>query len=275
MAGRVSALSTLGLEPGADSAAIERAYKSLIKQHHPDRKGGDASRAAEINRAYRELRGGKAAADPLQFNDDFARRRAHRRWPVAAALLVGGAAALVLLLGPSTPLTRGIWAAQDKLPVHRAALALRTLPEPMHDRLHGNAIDQAVRQALALFRTKNETALAAASRDCQRHFRQEPGTAMLDRCAAFDDAVVGLEDRDPLRDEGPFAALAVTGRQWGAASSLSDDDLAIDDRLDQIRLRVEVALEPTIDPPIPPPPPPAQETNAAVTEQLPPPPTPN
>ena len=44
---------------------------------------------------------------------------------------------------------------------------------------------------------------------------------MLDRCAAFDDAVVGLQDRDPLRDKGPFAPLAVTGRQWSAASALA------------------------------------------------------
>ena len=74
---------------------------------------------------------------------------------------------------------------------------------------------------------------------------------MLDRCAAFDDAVVGLEDRDPIRDEGPFAPLAVTGRQWSAASSLSDDDIAIDERLDQIRLRVELSLAPPAPPPAP------------------------
>ena len=43
MAGRVSAFAVLGLEPGADAAAIEQAYKRLIKQHHPDREGGDVS----------------------------------------------------------------------------------------------------------------------------------------------------------------------------------------------------------------------------------------
>jgi hypothetical protein len=71
---------------------------------------------------------------------------------------------------------------------------------------------------------------------------------MLDRCAAFDDAVVGLQDRDPLRDAGPFAPLAVTGRQWSAASTLSDDYLAIDSRLDQVRLRVELVLAPQVPP---------------------------
>ena len=56
MRGPASAYDALGLEPGADRAAIEEAYRRLIKLHHPDRSGGDAQRAAEINRAYFELR---------------------------------------------------------------------------------------------------------------------------------------------------------------------------------------------------------------------------
>ena len=52
MAGDISAYTALGLEPDADPTTIERAYKRLIKQHHPDREGGDSRRAAEINRAY-------------------------------------------------------------------------------------------------------------------------------------------------------------------------------------------------------------------------------
>jgi len=114
---------------------------------------------------------------------------------------------------------------------------------------HIKVIDEAVRDAQRMFRTRDEMALANESRECQRRFRERPGTMLLDRCAAFDDAVVGLEDRDPLRDEGPFAPLSVTGRQWSAASSLSDDDIAIDDRLDQIRLRVELGLVPELPPP--------------------------
>ena len=64
--------------------------------------------------------------------------------------------------------------------------------------------------------------------------------------------MVGLQDRDPLRDAGPFAPLAVTGRQWSAASVLSDDSLAIDSRLDQIRLQVDLALVPHVAPIAPP-----------------------
>ena len=56
MPGPASAYAALELEPGADRAAIEEAYRRLIKRYHPDRSGGDAERAAEINRAYFELR---------------------------------------------------------------------------------------------------------------------------------------------------------------------------------------------------------------------------
>ena len=244
MAGRASAFAVLGLEPGADLAAIEAAYKRLIKQHHPDREGGDSSRAAEIIRAYRELRGGKAASDPLQFNDDLSLRR-RPRWPIAALAAGAGLGALMFLMGPSVPLPKALWAAKADLPAHRGA-ALEIVPDPMGAALHVEAIDGAVRLALQMYRTRDEMALAAESRDCQRRFREDPGTKMLDRCAAFDDAVVGLEDRDPLRDEGPFAPLAVTGRQWSAASALSADYLAIDGRLDKIRLRVELALAPDV-----------------------------
>ena len=245
MAGRTSAFAVLGLDPGADAAAIDQAYRKLIKQHHPDRKGGDSTRAAEIIRAYRELRGGKAATDPLQFNEQLARRRASAHWPVAA--LAGGAllGALLLVTGPSVPLTSSFWTANAEHPVRPAAAAA---PEAFDAELHVDIIDAAVRDAVQLYRTRDEMALAGASRDCQRRFRDNPGTRMLDRCAAFDDAVVGLQDRDPLRDGGPFAPLAVTGRQWSAASALSDDYLAIDSRLDQIRLRVDVALAPQVPP---------------------------
>jgi hypothetical protein len=247
MGGHISALAVLGLDPGADSAAIEQAYKRLIKQHHPDREGGDGTRAAEIIHAYRALRGGKALTDPLQFNEEREARRRRRRWPLAAAFAVAGIGAAVMVVGPSAPLTRGLWAASTQLPrVHTNKPA--AMPEPMEEQLHMKAIDAAVAVALQMFRTRDELALANASRECERRFRDDPGTRMLDRCAAFDDAVVGLQDRDPLRDEGPFAPLAVTGRQWSAASSLSDDDLAIDSRLDAVRLRVEVQLAPQIAP---------------------------
>jgi hypothetical protein len=121
----------------------------------------------------------------------------------------------------------------------------------MDQPLVGVAINRSVGAAVRLSRTADEMALSGASRDCHRRLRLEPSLAALDGCAAFDDAVVLLQDRDPLRDQGPFSEIAVTGRQWSAAQALSDDNLAIDGRLDRIRLKVELTLAPTIPPPPP------------------------
>jgi hypothetical protein len=118
----------------------------------------------------------------------------------------------------------------------------------MDQPLNLSAIDGSARQALHIARTKDEMALASASRDCHHLLRSQPSLLQLDRCAAFDDAVVQLEDRDPLRDQGPFSELAVTGRIWSGASALSDDSVAIDSRLDRIRLRVEEVLAPAMPP---------------------------
>lgn len=47
--------STLGIQKGADDAAIKRAYRKLAKENHPDRNAGDskaAERFAKITAAY-------------------------------------------------------------------------------------------------------------------------------------------------------------------------------------------------------------------------------
>jgi hypothetical protein len=242
MAGDSSAFAALGLAPGADAAAVERAYKKLIKQHHPDRDGGDSSRAAEINRAYRDLRKPEAR-DALELHehpDEYPRRQ---RWMIAvAALAVGVAGGLIL----SSPISQ-LWPVSAPLPIARAGAAAATL-EAMDQPLSTALIDEAARRALRMSRSQDEMALAIASRDCHHSLRTGPTIAQLDRCAAFDDAVVQLQDRDPLRDQGPFSELAVTGRQWSGASALSDDYLAIDGRLDKIRLRVELELAPMLEP---------------------------
>jgi hypothetical protein len=53
------ALDTLGLEPGADRAAVKARYKELVKRLHPDANGGDRSREdklREIINAYNYLK---------------------------------------------------------------------------------------------------------------------------------------------------------------------------------------------------------------------------
>jgi len=248
MAEDASAFAALGLEPDADDAEIEQAYKRLIKQHHPDREGGDAKRAAEINRAYRELRANRNLQDPLELNEKGSdgASLAHRSWPAFALLLIAGLAILFVSAG-----SLGLSADRVKSPIfHRLAPARQkgTPADTMDQPLHVSAITAAAKRAQYLSRTRDEMALATASRDCHHELRNDPSLLQLDRCAAFDDAVVQLQDRDPLRDQGPFSELAVTGRLWSGASALSDDNVAIDSRLDRIRLQVELALMPATQP---------------------------
>ncbi|WP_051531782.1 J domain-containing protein [Sphingomonas sp. URHD0057] len=245
MAGRPSAYAALGLEPGADSAAIDQAYKDLIKRYHPDRAGGDADRAAEIIQAYRQLRG-SAARDALEFNEF--EGLAAKPWFTRAALPIAAAGAILILVLTTGPVSRlkGV----PSLPLGKVS---RERPsDPMEQPLALAAVDRGVEDALRLNHSSDEMALASATRDCHHQLRLRPSLGQLDRCAAFDDAVVVLQDRDPLRDQGPFSELAVTGRQWSGAQTLSNDNLAIDGRLDRIRLRVELALAPAV-PPSPPP----------------------
>jgi len=248
MAEDASAFAALGLEPDADDAEIEQAYKRLIKEHHPDREGGDAKRAAEINRAYRELRANRNLQDPLELNQERSdgSKSAHRGWPAFALLAMAGLAIFFISAGPL-----GLSADAVKSPaLHRFAPARQKAApaDAMDQPLHVSAITAAARRAQYLSRTRDEMALATASRDCHHELRNDPSLLQLDRCAAFDDAVVQLQDRDPLRDQGPFSELAVTGRLWSGASALSDDNVAIDSRLDRIRLQVELALMPPPQP---------------------------
>ena len=241
MAADASAYDVLGLQPGADSAAIERAYKRLIKQHHPDRAGGNARTAAEITRAYRELRDSVGTRHELVLDHEAV--AGDTRWSRIALLIAAGVIVATAAAGPVA----------NYLHPHEVGLAAisrgfsrpaRTQADIMDAPLSANSVSSAVDDAQRLNRTSDQMAMARASADCHRDLREQPSLARLDRCAAFDDAIVQLQDRDPLRDNGPFSELAVTGRSMSAASQLSSDYLAIDGRLDRIRLEVELALAP-------------------------------
>jgi hypothetical protein len=240
MRGDASDYAALGLEPGADRASVERAYKRLIKLHHPDQ-GGDASMAAEINRAYRELRGADTISDPLIIRAD-ASADESRGWVLVAILLVVALAVLLTAAGPVTTLVHGLSPTSADPPLTGRAAATARAGDTLDQALHRDAIAGAVQAAVRISAGKDESALLNASRECQRALHVQPSVVQLDRCAAFDDAVVQLQDRDPSWDGGPFSQPAVSRRQWSAASALSNDYLAVDGRLDRIRLEVELAL---------------------------------
>jgi hypothetical protein len=227
-----SAYEVLGLEPEADDAATERAYRQLIKRFHPDR-GGDASRAMEINRAYDELRRDRNLRDPLDFNEiDEERAGGSRAWLWLALVLAGSSIFLVLQSAPPLDV------AKNNFPMSRG-VTTRVSPSPMNRPLEVREIDRSAAEAQHLKQTSDELGLAAHSRACHAMLRDQPTIARFDRCVAFDSAVVQLQDRDPLRDQGPFSELAVTGRVRSAAALLSDDAVGADARQDGIRRQVE------------------------------------
>jgi hypothetical protein len=275
MPGPASAYAALELEPGADRAAIEEAYRRLIKRYHPDRSGGDADRAAEINRAYFELRQlpermdhPKGGGRPSEFAGRGSgrtrtrigkRRRSSRLWPVLTAAI-----ALLLLVGGDRMAQMGSWIGNFGAPALAGRTsAIRSDSVALDGPLGRAAIATAMREAEALARRGDKAGLAQHSRACHRQMRAEPELAQLDRCAAFDNAVAALIDPDPINDRGPFGASAVTSRQMTAAGLLSSDYLAIERRLDRIRTTVELGLRP---PPPPPMPKPIVETDEMVTE---------
>ena len=269
MSADASAFATLGLDPGADQKAIDAAYKRLIKRHHPDVKGGDAIRAAEINRAYFELRN-RAAPDWDKAGDDsiaeaiYQRRaamRAARRpietrrswWPVllvavVAAALLGRSAVADFSAGAAQRIARALRPADGGQSSGFGLASGSFLEEP----LRTAAIETAVEDAMRLLARGDKDAVAEHSRRCHVAMREAPDITRLDRCAAFEDAVVMIEGRDPWHDGGAFSASQVTARQMTAARLLTDDYLAIEARLDQIRGRVWLLVSPTMQPRAPP-----------------------
>jgi len=195
MASDASAYAALGLEPGADAGAIERAYKDLIKRYHPDREGGDAQRAAEITHAYRELK--TRSRGELVLVEGEPAKGGGSGWVRAAVALGIAAGVLYVVTGPGAGYVQQLTNPQARGQPGKPARA-SVSADPMDQPLHLLAMNSGMREAMAMLGRRDDGALIAASRDCDRTLRIDPSVAQLDRCAAFDDAVVQLEDRDQI-----------------------------------------------------------------------------
>lgn len=248
MGGVRSDLAILGLQPGADRRAIDDAFRRLMKQYHPDRPGGDSDRAAEIIRAYRALRPGKLIPRDVGFQDQQGQSAARSGHWGLALLVVATAIVILALAYRMNPSGAAGGPARIGVEVFEG-LGLRRprTPRLIEQPVNEHAVDEATDEARRLFEQSDEIALAEHSRACHLAFRQSRELAEFDRCVAFDIAVVLLQDRDPLRDQGPFRLVSVNRRHWSDAAMLSSDSLAIDSRLDRIRLRVELRLAPAVE----------------------------
>lgn len=255
MSGEDSAYAALGLRPGARRAEVEQAYRRLIKLHHPDMAGGDAGRAAEINRAYTQLRR-QGVGPPLRPRRNVpvpvprsspprGRRTGLLLMAVAAAAVAAGLAhedrsdgpggrSYVVQLRPLAPV--------DPASESHSDLAAASFDEP----LETGVIDRAITDAMKFHAGGDSGASAEYSRACHDRLRRNPSLTWFDSCAAFDEATVALGG-SPAEESGRFDPASVTVRQMGAARMLSGDTLAADFRLRRIRSRVEVALVPRLD----------------------------
>lgn len=255
MSGEHSAYAVLGLRPGAGRAEVDEAYRRLIKRYHPDRMGGDCSRAAEINGAYTQIRRGsgqpvrprRSVPVPVQTGV-----RPHRRrfgWMLASIIVAAGAVA-VANDAPRMPSDRRPyvgpvdWAASSHPPAGSARLyGFADFDEPLQTAV----IDRAIADAVKFHGEGDPAASAEYSRSCHNSLREEPSLTWFDSCAAFDEATVVLTGAELFADSGPFDPSSVMARQFGAARHLSGDMLAADFRLNQIRSRVELALVPRLE----------------------------
>lgn len=241
-----SPYAILGLRPDAKPAEVEEAYRRLIRRHHPDRLGGDGRRAAEINRAYQQLRGSAEAGPrsrrfPVPHVPPALRppRRRRGRLTILAVAIAGLA---IIANGDEI---RHFYRDQVGIgPEHLSAGSPRQRFDLREAPLDTDGIDRSVSDAVRIA-AMGETRLAEQSRACHRQLRNRPDPSRLDRCVAFDEAAVRLIGGDMFSQSGPFGFSAVTARQLSAASLMSNDSLAAGSRLAQVRTRVEMALAPS------------------------------
>lgn len=246
MNGRLSAYAALGLRPGANRAQIDEAYRRLIKLHHPDRMGGDAERAAEINRAYRELRQNPSESRPIRMQPPRPAARPRRmRW--RRALPIAVVVAGLLFVGDRSGWSASrLWADTGRLalmdgsgPGNAAGLVpFDNLQEP----LSTDSIARSVADAVRLHQGGSAGSVLQYSQTCQAQLRNHPDVVWFDTCTAYDEAIVFLESRDPLKDSGPFGTTAVTSREMGGARLLSDDAVVAESRVHRIRDQVVLVL---------------------------------
>ncbi len=264
MRGPASAFEALGLAPGADRTTVEQTYRTLMKQYHPDMIGGDAQRAAEINRAYFELRtaseedapGFEMTPRPRPLRPQPAlrsrpQRRGRKLWLGAAAVLV---AAMMLESDRDLANHWSGWTIDGWTGLFARQEGSGPLPVPasLESPLESAQIGSATREALRLSLQGEPDLLAIRSGECHRRLRLVPDVPQLDRCIAFDTAASAILQRDPVQEFGPFGPSAITARSLAAARLLSSDYLAIERRLRLIRTQVEIALLPQAAPAAPP-----------------------
>lgn len=241
MRARRSPYTILGLKPGADRAAVDEAYRRLMKQQHPDRPGGDPAAAADLNSAYAALKiavrdGRSVAAMPALPPERLPRKRRRGR---LAGLVMGTVAAAGLYFAPA-PILPVERRAQPVAPPVRATAVERLADAPD---LRGLPDEDAIAAAVAAARRLHggglEGAAVSFSRSCEDDLKTYASLALLDHCTAFDVASGMLGGRTP---NARFRAEDMAARHVGAAMRVSPDPVLAEDRVGSVRRLVERLL---------------------------------
>jgi hypothetical protein len=221
-----------------------------MKQHHPDRPGGDSGRAAEINRAYTLLR--RRLGEPARVPMPVPVRRRPFNFRQAGWLMA------LVLIGLSVVLERqdarrAMTHAAPFLPSQSADA--RTSDEKQlldsefsafDDPVQPEIVQRAVAQAIRFHAANDLSGATNYSRDCHKSLQREPSVSWFDTCAAFDEAMLTLGG-DSDSNSTPFNEPAVITREISAARMLSDDSFGADAHLHQIRSQVDFEVLPMLD----------------------------
>lgn len=250
MRGDRSPYDVLGLRPGAGRAEVSDAYRRLMKRHHPDRPGGDANRASEINRAYTCLR--KRLGEPVRVPVAVPIRRRStrgRRTSIVFVLAAAGISALVLndYGRPGSAQRAFVTIPQFTAPLRAedrdvSDPPLASLDEPVQMQV----VSKAIADAVGFHASDNVGAAADYSNACHSALRRQRTLAWFDACTAFDESMLALGDK-ASDDSGPFDESAVITREVAATRIFSDGTMSADSHLHDIRTQVDMAILPMLD----------------------------
>lgn len=225
----------LGLARGADQAAIEAAYRALIKRYHPDRPGGDPAEARAVIHAYRALTRSKPKLPVLVEAPRVGGRR--RRFTGGWVLLGLSVAALLALPWPeltsTLPLKPAVTTPHKQRSSEPSSPALVT-------RVSADlaAVEAGVSEAERIARQDQPGSLESYSRSCANDLQRLPGDSLLDHCLAFD---VAASSHRPATGDWLQSAV-MSARHEGAARRIVGDRVLAAERVRQVRGLVEQQL---------------------------------
>lgn len=250
-----SAYATLGLRPGAGRAELNDAYRRLMKEHHPDRPGGNAGRAAEINSAYTLLR--QRLGDPIRVPVPIYRGDPRRARPVRFrrfGLLFTIAVLTAGLALQSNDSRRNLLSPGPEFASHpdgrgEVQLAMVSQPQSVNfeEPVQSRIVDKAIADAIRFHSSGDLAAAAVFSSECQKSLRRERNLAWFDACTAFDEAMLTLSGDSDESELTPFTESAVLTREIAAAQLISPDSFGADSHLHQVRSQVDLQILPMLD----------------------------